>query len=196
MPRGTKPFTQALHDFVSLCIYLLLAKRATLVKEPNEAIYEHASALPGRIPHDTHDCTIVCRIHVACCHLVIIFDRAREMPAGIADAPTQVMAGVGGEGTPEGTWGGCTRARSEMAFPKAGCGCRRAVEICDDCSGMTAVVRSTQGGSRSGLRMARARRWAERPAQPLGPHPWLWCAGTRRLFVLNQVHQAASADDL
>jgi hypothetical protein len=38
MPLGTKPFTQALHHLVSLLIYLLLAARATLVKEPYEAI--------------------------------------------------------------------------------------------------------------------------------------------------------------
>jgi hypothetical protein len=148
MPRGTKPFTQALHDFVSLYIYLLLAKRATLVKEPNEAIYEHASALPRRIPPSRHCGSIVCRRHVARCRPVISLDRAREMPVGIADAPTHDRAGIGGELTLEGTRREWSRARSETAFPKAGCTCRRAVDICDRCSGMTAVVRSTQGGSR------------------------------------------------
>jgi hypothetical protein len=36
---GAKPFAKALHRFIALDVHLLLAKRATLVKEPGEQIH-------------------------------------------------------------------------------------------------------------------------------------------------------------
>jgi hypothetical protein len=36
---GTKPFAKALHRFVAQLVHLLLAKRATLVKEPYKKIH-------------------------------------------------------------------------------------------------------------------------------------------------------------
>lgn len=64
MKLRAKPLAKALHYCVALLMHLLLAKRATPVKEPREEIPQHAFALPMRIPNRACQCTIVMALQI------------------------------------------------------------------------------------------------------------------------------------
>ena len=143
---GTKPFTKVLHGFAALRLHILPAKRATLTKEPCEAIHEHTSTLPRRIPNGAHRCTTI----RPTCWLASVwspcFAKAREMPDHLADAEQLSLLTLAEilrhKLLSESVQGYPAWRRSQ----RAGYDCHGPVEVSGHLSGMTALVRSRHQG--------------------------------------------------
>ena len=146
MHLGTKPFPKVLHGFVTPRLHFLPAKRATLAKEPCEAMHEHTSALPRRIPNSAHRCTTGPPIHWTASVWLSCYHKAREMPDSLA-AAREVSLLTLAETERQRSLSASVQGRPAWRrYRRAGGHCHGPAVVSGHCSGMTALVRSTRQG--------------------------------------------------